>query len=334
METNYKKLLDQMMAPYDEMLQSLIGDHADYSKVDYLEKHSEKYGKSDANYTNRLKVLLAMYNREDRDAPHYEPIVRRLLVNEIIDRETNSFQGIGDALYYAVFLLQKYERERDQILFQQAKEANFDTYAGFDSELILETYLFSKDTADLEDCINIASELGEDMYLSLFIDLWIKDQTDWNKENLRALVYHEKWRNHAEGEIEALKKLTEMEKTEGNSHNYCSTASSLAEKLIETGRLDEAWETMVTIIPLITKKEEWFLYGLGRNIISACIHIIFHFGAESRQASSLWQTIKGILQPAANNMGTDQYQLAVSASKFMGDTDLEQRLIRLRKQRQ
>ncbi|AJW69293.1 hypothetical protein PPE_06130 [Paenibacillus polymyxa E681] len=45
METNYRKLLDQMMAPYDEMLQSQIGDHADFSKVDYLEKHSEKYGK-------------------------------------------------------------------------------------------------------------------------------------------------------------------------------------------------------------------------------------------------------------------------------------------------
>lgn len=40
METNFRKLLDQMMAPYDEMLQSLIGDHADFSKVDYLEKHA------------------------------------------------------------------------------------------------------------------------------------------------------------------------------------------------------------------------------------------------------------------------------------------------------
>ncbi len=334
METNYRKLLDQMMAPYDEMLQSLIGNHADYSKVDYLEKHSEEYGKNDANYTNRLKVLLAMYNREDRYAPHYEPIVRRLLVNEIIDRETNSFQGIGDALYYAVFLLQKYEREQDQILFQQAKKANFDTYAGFDPALILETYLFSKDTADLEDCINIASELGEDVYLSLFIDLWIREQTDWNKENLQTLVYHEKWRNHAEGEIEAFKKLAEMEKIEGNSSNYCSTASSLAEKLIETGRWDEVWETMVTIIPLITKEKEWFLYGLGRNIITACIHIIMHFGAKSRQATSLWQTIKGVLQPAANNMGTIQYQLAVSVSKFMVDTKLEQKLLRIRKQRQ
>ncbi|ADO57772.1 hypothetical protein [Paenibacillus polymyxa] len=334
METNYKKLLDQMMAPYDEMLQSLISDHADYSKVDYLEKYSEEYGKNDANYTNRLKVLLAMYNREDRYAPYYEPIVRRLLVNEIIDRETNSFQGIGDALYYAVFLLQKYEREQDQVLFQQAKKANFDTYAGFDPELILETYLFSKDTADLEDCINIASELGEDVYLSLFIDLWIREQTDWDKENLRTLVYHERWRNHAEGEIEALKKLAEMEKIEENSSNYCSTASSLAEKLIETGRWDEAWETMATIIPLITKEKEWFLYGLGRNIITACIHIIMHFGAKSRQATSLWQMIKGVLQPATNNMGTIQYQLAVSVSKFMGDTKLEQKLLRIRKQRQ
>ncbi|MDY8022073.1 hypothetical protein [Paenibacillus polymyxa] len=245
--------------------------------------------------------------------------------------ETNSFQGIGDALYYAVFLLQKYEREQDQILFQ---EANFDTYAGFDPELILEKHLFSKGTSDIEDCINIASELREDVYLSLFIDMWIKDQTDWNKENLRTLVYYERWRNHAEGEITALKKLAEMERIEGNQHNYCSTASSLAEKFIETGRLDEAWETMATIIPLITKEEEWFLYGLGRTIIASCIHIILHFGAESRQASSLWQTIKGILQPAANHMGTDQYQLAVSVSKFMGDTKLEQRLIRIRKQRQ
>ncbi|KZE77791.1 hypothetical protein AV545_10105 [Paenibacillus jamilae] len=334
METNYKNLLDQMMAPYDEMLQSLISDHTDFSKVDYLEQHSEEYGKSDANYTNRLKVLLALYNREDRDSPHYEPIVRRLLVNEIIDRETNSFQGIGDALYYAVFLLQKYEREQDQILFQQAKKANFDTYAGFDPALILETYLFSKDTADLEDCINIASELGEDVYLSLFIDLWIREQTDWNKENLQTLVFHERWRNHAEGEIEALKKLAKMEKIEGKSSNYCSTASSLTEKLIETGRWDEAWETMATIIPLITKEKEWFLYGLGRNIISACSHIIMHFGAKSRQAASLWQTIKGVLQPAANNMGTIQYQLAVSVSKFMGDTKLEQKLLRIQKHRQ
>ncbi|MGW9572509.1 hypothetical protein [Paenibacillus terrae] len=120
---------------------------------------------------------------------------------------------------------------------------------------------------------------------------------------MRTLVYHERWRNHSEDEIEALKKLTEMERTEGNHHNYCSTASSLAEKLIETERLDEAWETMITIIPLITKEEEWFPYGLGRTIITTCIHIILHFGAESLQASSLWQTIKEIPQHAVNNWG-------------------------------
>ncbi|WP_019424590.1 hypothetical protein [Paenibacillus sp. OSY-SE] len=101
MDANYKDLIRQMIAPYFVTLSHLFEPDADYSGVDYLEQYDEEWGTSDANYTNRFRVLLAISWSEQRSEPEFELLIRHLLIQKIIDRETNSFQGAGDALHLA-----------------------------------------------------------------------------------------------------------------------------------------------------------------------------------------------------------------------------------------
>lgn len=330
MKTDHKQVLLQMMAPYHEMLDHLMGETGDFSHVDYVGKKDATYGKRDANYTNRFKVLLAIHHREDRHAPHYESIVRRLLMNEIIDRQTNSYQDIGEALYYCVFLLKQYNRDEDQKLFSRAKEANFDTISGFEPNRIREQHLFHIDTADLSDCIRLSEDLLEMTYHSTFVDLWIAEQTCWNQENLTELLYIERNRKHIEGEIGVLRKLAAIEKTAGNDHQYCYHASNLAEMLITQGQFEEATLSMESVIPLIIKEDRWCMVGLGRQMIQTCINIMYYYGADSPHSFTLWKPIEGYLEQAVQNMSLSQYDRVTSACQFMGNIQLAQIFIKNR----
>lgn len=77
---------------------------------------------------------------------------------ELKDRETNSFQGIGACLEILTFLLMKYNGAHQyDALFERAKNANFDCACGYDRNVEQETQL---ERCDIYDCIQIAIETG------------------------------------------------------------------------------------------------------------------------------------------------------------------------------
>ena len=104
-----------------------------WSRFAYREAKSEERGSFDANELVRYQLLLELqYDWHTSD----EELVRFLFEQEILARENDSFQGIGEALWLSAFLLAKVCKPNDISLFWRAKQANFDTHCGFDIEFV------------------------------------------------------------------------------------------------------------------------------------------------------------------------------------------------------
>ena len=114
-------------------LEALRADSSNWDPVSFSPGRSEEWGQFDRNGQARLEALLSLqYDRRDTDLE----LLRHLLENEIIARETDGFQGIGDALPLASFLVARFKDPKDIPLFYRAKFANFDTACGFPREFI------------------------------------------------------------------------------------------------------------------------------------------------------------------------------------------------------
>ena len=144
---------------YLDILEELLENQAqlyknaykgDFSQVCYLEAKDKEHGTYDKNYTNRLRLSYFLLYKHINN----EDIVKRLFEEELKDRETNSFQGIGSALEILTFLLMKYNREGTyDSLFERAKTANFDCACGYTPNVEISSEL---EDCDIYDGISIA----------------------------------------------------------------------------------------------------------------------------------------------------------------------------------
>lgn len=76
----------------------------DFSDVCFLEGRDAVFGTFDKNYENRLRLAYyILFMKKGGEA-----LVKKLFEEELKDRETNSFQGIGACLEILTFLLMKY----------------------------------------------------------------------------------------------------------------------------------------------------------------------------------------------------------------------------------
>ena len=163
----------------------------------------------DKNHTSRKKLCYALtYNVcEIMDK---EKIIRELFIEELKDRETNSFQGIGDNLEMLTSLLLEIGDPADKPLLERAKNANFDCYCGYEARIIEPTPL---DEFSLYDCINALSDLGETELMLKFTDEFKKGDLDYNA--LQKLRYIAEWCTKRESDKEfAVERLYELYRKE------------------------------------------------------------------------------------------------------------------------
>lgn len=108
-------------------------DRLRWNAASYCEMQTEERGSHDRNEKVRYAILISLqYDFKKYD----EDLIRYLFEQEIIARENDDFQGIGNALWLSAYLLAKFENPSDIPLFYRAKFANFDTGCGFDREFM------------------------------------------------------------------------------------------------------------------------------------------------------------------------------------------------------
>ena len=179
-----KEILNEMLCGLKAELEKyLAGNEADYF---YKEVHTEKYGDVDENSEKRSRICYGlMFNVCTIDETVREKMIRDLLEQEIISREKESFQGIGDSLEILTLLMRKYRRPEDEKIFVRAKNANFDCVCGYDPDIGCSSKYYDnyRDHAadpekySLNSLIVLADDLNMKKYVCMLVDLFTQTCT-------------------------------------------------------------------------------------------------------------------------------------------------------------
>lgn len=323
--TSIMEIMQNMLASYQQDLHDLLQPQADYTKVNYLPQRDEKFGLYDGNFTNRFRIFTAIRFLQENPCAACVDLTRHLLAEEIKDRESNSFQGIGN-LELIVWLLRNDVQDTDLALFQRAKDANFDTACGFNADDALEDDYFIDDLAnlDLEECIDLALSLQEFSYAETLIELWIKTQKEWNQRNLSSLKYWSRRAKNHTRELHALEKLSALSLAAHGAKEICSDLQLLCRKQIELNLTQQSSQTLLLMRKYLPQVSGWNTIGLGRFIIEDSMDVIIGLDDEE-QRRALWAWAGPYLS-TMKNMHGNLYQKGAAAAKIMGDLGLADQL--------
>lgn len=283
--------------------------NGDYSEVCYREEKDDKFGIYDKNYIGRLRlVYYILFENLDN-----EDIIKRLFEEELMDRQTDSFQGIGHSLEILTSLLRKYNsNNRYDGLFDLAKNANFDCACGYDRNITIPSDL---NEYDIYDCIEIATSTKYTDYAKKLINRWKESITDWDERNYRNLIYFNKASdNEAENE-ELLKILLGIKIGSGKNLDIISQWRDLIHYYIQYDKYEQAYQNFIAMINS-TKLSEVYPINLFNFILEDCVDLICKYG---EQAESLWDWAKPFLKKKSDDMYGNLYEKSIKAAETVND---------------
>ncbi|MDE6724917.1 MAG: hypothetical protein K2J79_04860 [Ruminiclostridium sp.] len=292
----------------------LSGDKEDYI---YCEEKSLEHGIYDKNHKNRKRLCYALtYNV--CEVTDKKNIVRELFIEELKDRETNSFQGIGGNLEMFTSLLLEIGDPSDKPLFERAKNANFDCACGYEPRIIEPMPL---DEFSLYDCINALSDLGETELMLKFTNEFKNGELDYKA--LLKLRYIAEWCTKRESDkefaAERLYELYQKEPSIFDKNTAFNAVSDYIELLIEKGDISKAEELFNSSKEILSGYKRNY-YKLGAVIISK--------GAD--EPKKIWSDILPFIQTdLKNNMVAPiNKDHILTASRIAGDKKTEKQLVK------
>jgi len=291
------------------VLKKYRNNNTKWLEASYKETKSESRGSHDKNEKTRYAIFLSLqYDLKDTD----EELVRYLYKEEIKARENDDFQGIGESLWLASYLLSKFKNPKDILLFHNAKHANFDTACGFDREFIYITLRSETEDYIKNNYPEIFEDVEgdyEDMDLENNLDSWYKRLTKRFPDNekdehlldlferciffddkLSARKYLEKWKS-IEPESEnknsnlkyayldlgdydkAVDLLIKELKTKETSWDIVSASTKVLKMYTKMKSSQKGFELIKSIDEELKKFDDWLNIGLGRILI----HEAFEF---------------------------------------------------------
>ena len=281
----------------------------------YDSEKPDTYAVSDTNYLNRARIAYAlMFKTRYQTDPILEPIIRQLFIEEIIDRETNSFQGMGDSVTLLASLLNEYKKGDDQQLFERVKVANFDCGCAFD--LIPKVWLDCVDNHDLNWWIYTTMDLEEREHCVQFIELWKKQQTLLGTPERTINLEFTGYLGDFELILEASKQSFADSENE-NLWDYCSNGSDYLKLLIEHEQYSSAFEVLQKILPKVeSASTHGFSIGLSRYIIEYTLDLM---EKDEENRPIIWDFSYPYLKKAEKHMSINMYQKAINIGILMED---------------
>ena len=306
----YTEIIEELIKNQSILFQKVKND--DYSEVCYCEGRDERRGTYDKNYTNRLR--LAYYILFEK--AETEEIVKRLFEEELKDRETNSFQGIGSCLLILTCLLMKYNSENKyQALFKRAKNANFDCACGYDTQTEVESDLSN---CDIYDCIDIAIETKCLDYAEMLVDCWKESVSDWNERTISSLIQYNKRINRESENEKFLKELLTIKLSAGKNFDIISAWKNLIHYYIQFENYEAAYQNFADMKER-TNFSEIYRINLFKFILEDCMELICGY---PDKADELWEWAKPFIKDfsAACNMHGNLYKKSIEAADKVQDS--------------
>ena len=303
----YQELFNDYLKEYyktlEELLNCLENDDKEKFKINispfiYKEDNEAEYTK-DKNYNERLKLVLSiLYHKninELMNKKEFEYLLVFLFEEEIKDRQTNSYQGIGASLEIMSFfynddinkLLSKYK-----YLFDKAKNSNFDCNCGYG----VDDYNYYNERLDelsIDTVISYFIDIDELKLCSKLIDIWKSNVKEWDKKNLDKLKYYESLIEDKESLLETTKKLFEIA-IEENASNWdiVSALDTYLKYLIDNNKYDYAWQLISIYMNNIKNIQDDNFYdiNLGRYIIERSADIMININNKKTE-KEIWAFI-------------------------------------------
>ena len=277
----YQELFNDYLKEYYKTLEELLNCLENDDKEKFQEKvnifvykkdNESEYTK-DKNYIERLKLVLSILYHKNRNElmnkKSFEDLLVFLFEEEIKDRQTNSYQGIGTSLEIMSFLFVKlYNDDINKLLFKykdlfyKAKNANFDCNCGYHVD-DYDYYNERLDELNLDSIISYFIDIDESKLLSKLVDIWKSTVKEWDKNNLDKLKYYESLIKDKESLLETTKKLFEMAVQENESNwDIVSALNNYLKSLIDNNKYDYAWQLMTKYMNNIKNIQDDKFYNI------------------------------------------------------------------------
>ena len=313
-------LAKQQSAIYEVLSSQVITPYA------YQRKEIKGRGVYDANSSSRRHfVVLLLFSGLPEQTPGLQEVVRQLFREELIDRQTDSFQGIGLNLEMLTYMLSRYQKEEDQALFEAAKVANFDCICGYSWQAItvppIETDLT---TYTWQDILLLAELLALPDISNQVVDILQREKEEWTLEDLNFLRGHYLHMNDSKNECLVLKEIAALVKQEKGGWDGCCADIRYLEKLVLNKEYKEAKTVIVQLqneLPLA--KEDWYTWNPGKNFLEYVQEVIVLHQKQNEELEdenrALWEWSYPYLRQVGQMYGNLATKTAASAKKF-GET--------------
>lgn len=275
----------------------------DSSSVDYRGYRDRQWGTKDANYLNRkrLTYYLLYGHIDDEEAVAY------LFREELKDRKSNSFRGIGGTLNVLTSLLRKYNGEgRYDGLLSRAKNANFDCACGYDKNYRIDDDLQS---LNLLDCIYLCQDLEYRDVMELLVDQWKKGDA-----NPETLAKFNSFLGKEEENEDIYKQLLDRAVSFGRAADIVAAYNRVIRYYIHSRQFETASAYLQKMINTIDFKDIERT-GLFKKVLEECFEIIIGGGENSTR---MWQWAKPRLREVKNFHG-NLYRKAIAAAEAVKD---------------
>lgn len=284
----------------------------DPSRVCYQAFRDGKWGTMDANAVNRrrLSYYLLYWKTGDEDTIVF------LFEEELKDRETNSFQGIGSTLRVLTQLMRGYNGENKYGgLLERAKNANFDCACGYDPEEEVDDD-FESNT--LLDCIYLCQELEYREVMGKLVDEWKESITKWSAYDRRALIrFHSYLGREPENEALYQEQLAEIISADSKgAREVVAGYADLIQYYVRQDNYEKAYHYCKTVTEM-AELEQVKRIRLFGSILEACFEITAHM---ARSAGDLWVWARaGMEEMLPTARYGNLYQKGIAAAKAMND---------------
>lgn len=279
--------------------------------VRYLKGRDPEWGTYDQHGTNRLRLTYYLFFEQIDD----EKTIEMLFREELSDRETNSFQGIGAALEFLTCLLRKYNTDnRYDGLFTRAKEANFDCACGYDKNVEISCDLREY---SVFDCISIAVSTEAFDCAEKLVQLWKDSVTDWTEKEYKRLISLNKQIHREADNEEALAFLLAAKRKTGKNRDVISAWNDLISYEMRFGTYEQAYRNFIEMRDH-TLLSEIYRINLFNRILENCLELATEY---PEKAESLWSWAKPFLEKKVGESGMygNLYVKGIRAAKAAGD---------------
>lgn len=303
----YTELLKTKLFEQSETYQAV--KNGDTSSIQYNGYYDERWGTRDVNYLNRMRMAyyLLYANVDDEDLIVY------LFQEELKDRKSNSFQGIGNTLKVLNSILNRYNADgRYDKMQEEAKKANFDCACGFDKNYHMDNKISS---LDLMDCIVLSQDLEYKDVMDVLVSQWRDNITEWTDTDRTKLTRFNSFLGKEQENEQIYKVLLENAISSGKVFDIVSTYNNVIQYYIAIKRFEIADSYFREMIDTTDFKEIERIRLFG-DVLEECFEMIC---GGVKDSVDLWKWAKPYMQKRTNKYG-NLYKKGIEAAKCIDDS--------------